>query len=122
MSLPEVHELNEHALMISGGFFLLRPGVWSWSSLRAGILSTGPMTPISGWVRSYLSSQQNPILFNPNRRIFIGYDDPVSICAKARWAKNQGFGGVMVWDLSMDKDRELSSAMTDAWNGIRTVC
>lgn len=30
------------------------------------------------------------------------YDDPASVTFKAQYIKNKGFGGAMVWDLSLD--------------------
>jgi chitinase len=49
-----------------------------------------------------------PYLFNPSSTspepgsVMISYDDPASLQAKVAYAKQQGLGGVMIWDLSMD--------------------
>ena len=33
---------------------------------------------------------------------WVGYDDAAMAARKTRWAVQQGFGGVMVWDLAQD--------------------
>ncbi|KAI9026191.1 glycosyl hydrolases family 18-domain-containing protein [Hyaloraphidium curvatum] len=98
------------------------PGVWTWRGLRSSILANGPFSTTGDWRRIYRDQVQTPTLFSPSRNVFIGYDDPQSTCVKALWAKNNGFGGVMVWDMSMDRDRELTQPMTDVWMGRRTSC
>ena len=36
---------------------------------------------------------------------WVGYDDPAMAAAKTRWAVSQGFGAVMVWDVSCEDVR-----------------
>lgn len=98
------------------------PGVWTWRGLRSSILAAGPYSTSGDWRRTYRNELQSPTLYSPSRRVFIGYDDPRSICYKTLWAKYRGFGGVMVWDLSMDNNRELAAPMTEAWAGRRLNC
>jgi chitinase len=70
------------------------PGVWTWRGLRSSILASGPYRTSGDWRRTYRSDIQSPTLYSPSRRVFIGYDDPRSICYKTLWAKFRGFGGV----------------------------
>jgi len=98
------------------------PGVWAWSGLRRTILANGWTNPSGGWQRTYHQNIHTPTLFHPSRRIFIGYDDPRSICEKSKWARQEGYGGVMVWELSMDVGREMSDAMVEGFAGRRVNC
>jgi GH18 family chitinase len=41
-----------------------------------------------------------PWLYNPQTGIFISYDDPQSLAAKAGYAADQHLGGIMIWELS----------------------
>ncbi|KAJ3230834.1 hypothetical protein HDU81_004224 [Chytriomyces hyalinus] len=90
-----------------------RSGVWMYSNLRKQNVLTGPTTAGAGWTRKYFDFAENPTLFDGTR--FISYDDPVSIKAKAAWAKNAGFSGSMIWELSQDNAGELISAVYDGW-------
>jgi chitinase len=45
-----------------------------------------------------------PYLWNPQTRVFISYDDPESLRAKAQYARDQKLGGVMFWELSYDDE------------------
>lgn len=64
-----------------------------------------------GFVRYWDDRAQAPYLWNETSRTFITYDDPQSIEVKARYAKAQGLGGVMFWELSQDRNGELLSAV-----------
>jgi chitinase len=53
-----------------------------------------------------------PYLFDPQRGVFISYDDPTSLAAKARHARNKALRGTMIWDLSSDTaDHALLTAL-----------
>ena len=41
-----------------------------------------------------------PWLYDPSKQIFISYDDPKSIEAKAGYARDQALAGIMIWDVS----------------------
>jgi chitinase len=59
-------------------------------------------------VKKYLPSYQRhwnadayvPWLYDPASKIFISYDDPQSLEAKAGYVHDQGLAGVMIWDIS----------------------
>lgn len=55
-----------------------------------------------GFQRYWNSEAQVPWLYNPDRRIWISYDDPDSIARKASYAAGHGLAGVMIWDLLAD--------------------
>jgi GH18 family chitinase len=89
-------------------------GVYTWRGLRnsaGGILRNGATQPVSPWQRTYRTFAAAPTLFHPTNRWFISYDDPQSMREKSQWAKANGYGGVMVWDISMDQGREMLSGI-----------
>jgi len=51
---------------------------------------------------------------------FVSYDDPSSIAAKARFAREKGMGGIGFWELSQDRDARLIAAGTAAWKGAQS--
>lgn len=48
---------------------------------------------------------------------FLSYDDPSSIAAKARFAREEELGGIGFWELSQDRDARLIAAGVSAWEG-----
>ncbi|KAI8612338.1 glycoside hydrolase superfamily [Chytriomyces sp. MP71] len=100
-------------------------GVWMYLNQRgAGSqsnapLAGGPTTAGNGWTRQYFDFAASPTLFTPALSAtysnFISYDDPQSIQKKAAWAKAQGLGGTMIWELSQDYNAELVKAVRTGW-------
>ncbi|KAJ3076635.1 hypothetical protein HDU98_001644 [Podochytrium sp. JEL0797] len=104
-------------------------GVWMYNNLRGetgggdGVqasppLASGPTTGSNGWNRQYFNFAQSPTLYTSSYNgasSFISYDDPVSIQAKAAWAKSAGLGGTMIWELSQDYNTELVNAVRAGW-------
>lgn len=58
------------------------------------------MVKNKGYTRKYDSVGEAPYAFKGNQ--WIGYDDPQSLKAKADFAKEKGYGGVMVWTINLD--------------------
>jgi GH18 family chitinase len=50
--------------------------------------------------RFWNAESQVPWLYNINTAVFVSYEDPDSIAAKAGYASDQGLSGVMIWELS----------------------
>ncbi|MCF7353475.1 glycoside hydrolase family 18 protein [Vibrio sp. CK2-1] len=74
-------------------------------------------TSKQGYVQGYDKAAQAPYLWNPEKQVFISYDNPESIKAKAEWAKANNLAGIFSWDLSGDtKDHDLVNAMADGMN------
>jgi chitinase len=69
----------------------------------------------SGFERHWDGEARAPFLWNEAKRTFISYDDPESIRAKARFAREKGLGGIMFWELSQDRNGELLEAIHGAW-------
>jgi chitinase len=56
---------------------------------------------VNGYVRYWDSQQGVPFLWKDLTR-WITYDDPQSLANKASFARTQGLGGVMVWELALE--------------------
>ena len=56
----------------------------------------------NGFTRYWHADAQVPWLYHPQARVFVSYDDPQSIAAKARYVRGQGLGGMMFWELGGD--------------------
>lgn len=70
----------------------------------------------NGFVRHWDNAADAPWLWNPRTRVFITYDDPQSIAAKAAYVQAQHLGGIMYWEQQQDPDGELLDAI---WRGLR---
>ena len=55
-----------------------------------------------GFERHWEPVARVPWLYSPETGVWISYDDPRSIAAKADYALARGLGGVMIWELSAD--------------------
>jgi GH18 family chitinase len=75
--------------------------------------------------RNYLPAYQRywnaeayvPWLYNPTSGIFISYDDPQSLEAKAGYVRDQGLAGVMIWDLSQGDETLLDAIFAGLESG-----
>jgi chitinase len=95
-------------------------GQWQWKNLRSQGVLTTPTTAASPWVRYFDNTTVTPWLFNPSTKIYISYDDTVSLAAKVNYALCKGLAGAMVWDVSNDNGELLSvvaSIKTGTCNG-----
>ena len=52
-----------------------------------------------------------PWLHKPSSGLFLSYDDPTSLALKKEYVLAEGLGGVMIWEMSADREDEL----LDAW-------
>ena len=60
-----------------------------------------------GFVRYWDERAQAAYLWNAASTMFITYDDPEAIRAKAEYVRDNRLGGMMFWELSQDRDDEL---------------
>ncbi|MGY4408055.1 chitinase [Bradyrhizobium sp. USDA 3315] len=63
-----------------------------------------------GFRRYWSEEAQVPWLYDAKRRIWISYDDPLSIARKAKYARERKLAGIMIWDLFAD-DGSLLAAL-----------
>jgi len=66
-----------------------------------------------GWLRLWDDAAQAAWLWNPERRIFVSYEDPRSLRLKCRLVRERGLGGVMFWEYSDDAGGELLRTLYD---------
>lgn len=79
-------------------------GIWKFGNLISqGVLDT-PTTAKAPWIRNWDDESSTPWLFNPSTKVFISYDDPLSIAAKVKSAQSKGLAGVMVWSIDQDSE------------------
>lgn len=64
-----------------------------------------------GFRRYWSDEAQVPWLYDAERRIWISYDDPLSIARKAMYARAHGLAGIMIWDLFADDGSLLLAAL-----------
>ncbi|HEX6132429.1 MAG TPA: family 20 glycosylhydrolase [Longimicrobiales bacterium] len=55
-----------------------------------------------GFRRYWNDEARVPWLYNPDTRVFISYDGPDGVRAKADYVRARGFGGIMFWELGGD--------------------
>jgi chitinase len=68
---------------------------WSYRSIAARQIGKGP-------VRFWHEQVKVPWLFDPQSGLWVTYEDPESINHKAAYVRDNGLGGVMIWELSED--------------------
>jgi chitinase len=51
-----------------------------------------------------------------NGKVFISYDDAVSMALKADYISTKGLGGAAVWELSQDPNKVLLNSLYDNLN------
>ncbi len=71
-------------------------------------------TAAEGYQQGYDEKAEAPFLWNPEKKVFISYENERSINAKAKWAKAQKHAGLFVWDLSGDPDGKLTETMANS--------
>ncbi|WP_227356380.1 glycosyl hydrolase family 18 protein [Haladaptatus salinisoli] len=67
--------------------------------------------PQSDYEYHWHPDAQVPWLYSAAENTFISYDDAASIGNKADYARNNGFGGAMCWELSQDPSNTLITEM-----------
>jgi chitinase len=69
-----------------------------------------------GFDRYWDSKASAPYLYNPDKKIFVSYDDPQSIAVKCSYVLNHKLGGVMFWDYSGDPSGALLRSIQDSFH------
>ena len=101
MGVPDIkHGLYNYSQGAATGKF--EQGAFYYTELKNDYFAT--------YTRYWDSQAQVPWLYNPTTQVFITYDDPQSIAAKAGYANDNGLGGVMIWELSQG-DADLLDAI-----------
>ena len=67
--------------------------------------------------RHWNAESQVPWLYNINTAVFVSYDDPESIAAKAGYAQDKHLAGIMIWELSQGDAAMLDAIQTGFQKG-----
>ncbi len=71
----------------------------------------------SGFVSHWDSTAQAPYSYNPEKKLFVTYDDKRSVGLKTKYVIDNGLGGIMFWQLREDPyDDGLLEAIDDVKN------
>jgi chitinase len=70
-----------------------------------------------GWVRRWDTAAQAPFLWNADKRVFVGYDDPESLRVKSRYIRDHGLAGAMFWEYGGDPGGELLETLFSELRG-----
>lgn len=87
------------------------PNVYArYSAIAATMLN-------EGYVRYWDDKASVPYLYNAERQIWVSYEDPESIAAKAKFVKEHHLGGIMFWDYESDDTGTLIRAVNSSLAG-----
>lgn len=73
-----------------------------------------------GFIRYWDASASVPYLYNPQKQIFVSYEDPESIAAKCRYIVSHKLGGVMFWEYSADPSGTLLRSINESFGAHAT--
>ena len=71
----------------------------------------------NGFVRYWDPVASAPYLYNPDKKVWVSYDDPQSLAAKCKYVMEHKLRGIMFWDYEADSTGALLDAV-DAGLGI----
>ena len=98
-------------------------GLYQQAKFRRGIPNKYFSTMLSsdsGFVSHWDSTAQAPYSYNPEKRLFVTYDDKRSVGLKTKYVIDNGLGGIMFWQLREDPyDNGLLEAIDDAKVGYK---
>jgi len=103
-------------------------GTWVWQGQGFGSMEYSDIkhrydptinatAKADGWEKYHDEVSKAAWLYNPSVQggMYISYDDAWSMQEKVKYAKAKGLGGLMIWELSGDRDEELLDIMIDNW-------
>jgi chitinase len=70
-----------------------------------------------GFTRYWDTAAAVPYLYNPEKHIFVSYEDPESLAGKCRYVLSHQLGGVMFWEYSGDPSGTLLQTIHNSLNG-----
>jgi chitinase len=72
-------------------------------------------------VRRWDALAQAPFLWNAEKRVWIGYDDPESLRVKSRYIREHGLAGAMFWEYKADPTGALLGTLFTELRGTPTL-
>jgi chitinase len=94
-------DVSAHGLYQPGGPLVGEPIETSYEKLAADLVGR------NGFGRHWDAVSQAPFLWNPERRVFVSYEDPESLRIKCRYIRDQGLAGSMFWEYYADRSGAL---------------
>jgi len=92
---------------------LMQPGKAVPNAYAPYSAVTGTMLD-HGFIRYWDPIASVPYLYNPEKHIFVSYEDTESLAAKCRYVLIHKLGGVMFWDYSGDPSGALLGAINES--------
>lgn len=86
-------------------------GQYSWYQLKG-------MENKDGWTKYYDSAAESPYLYNASKKEFLTYNDEKAVQAKIDYVNTNGYGGLIVWDISGDDVKNGSPMHTLMYTGL----
>jgi chitinase len=74
-----------------------------------GALSTTMLS--QGYTRYWDAKASVPYLYNPQKRIFVSYEDPESLALKCKYVIDRHLAGIMFWEYGSDPSGKLLDAI-----------
>ena len=65
----------------------------------------------SGFTRYWDETASAPYLYNPQKQIFVSYEDPQSLALKSKYLLYHHLGGIMFWNYTADPSGTLLDAI-----------
>jgi chitinase len=100
---------------------LYQPGTRPRERVDTHYASLAALAQQPGWVRRWDALAQAPFLWNADRRLWIGYDDPESLRVKARYIREHGLAGAMFWEYNADPTGALLGTLSTELRGTPTL-
>jgi len=77
-------------------------------------VGSGVLPP--GFVRYWDAASQVPYLYNAQTKVWVSYEDPVSLAVKCAYVKREGLGGIMFWEYTADPSGALLDTINRAFS------
>ncbi len=61
-----------------------------------------------GYTRYWDAKASVPYLYNPQKQIFVSYEDPESLALKCKYVIDHHLAGMMFWDYGSDPSRKIA--------------
>lgn len=68
-----------------------------------------------GFTRYWDAASQVPYLYNEQTKVFVSYEDPVSLAVKCAWVRREGLAGIMFWEYTADPSGRLLDTINRAF-------
>lgn len=81
---------------------LFQPGGRPAERLDTSYTALSAIVDRDGFVRHWDAWAEAPFLWNPEKRLFVSYDDPQSLAIKCRYVREHGLAGAMFWQYTSD--------------------